>query len=63
MRFEIYADVSKKLCLQENTKHFLKVPSLFSKDSKNHKNWLNRSWGKTGFKNITNKHINRFGPP
>ena len=43
MWIEIYADISKKLYLQENAKHFLKVPSFFIKDTKNHKKWLNRS--------------------
>ena len=37
---------------------------FFIKDAnKNHRNRLNRACQKTRFKNITNAHINRFGPP
>ena len=32
------------LYLQENISHFLKVPLLFIKDAKNHKNRLNLSF-------------------
>ena len=34
----------------------------FFKDAKNHRNQLNLFRRKTQFKNITNAHINRFGP-
>ena len=37
-------------------------PSVI-KDDKNHGNRLNRSCRKTPYKNITNAHVNRFGPP
>ena len=43
--------------------HFLKVRPFFIKDAKNHGNRLNHSCRKTRFKNISNAHINRFGPP
>ena len=51
------------LYLLENKYHFLKVPSLFIKDAKNHRNRLNLSFSKTQIKNVTNMHINRLGPP
>ena len=51
------------LYLQEDKKHFVKVRPLFIKDAKNHRNRLNLSCRKTRFKNITNTHINRVGPP
>ena len=35
---------------------------MFIKDAKNHRNQLNLSFWKTQIKNITNTHINRFGP-
>ena len=42
---------------------FFKAPSLFIWYAKKHKNRLNLSFWKTQIKNITNTHINRFGPP
>ena len=51
------------LYLQENKLRFLKVPLLFIKDAKNHRNRLNLSFSKTQIKNVTNMHINRLGPP
>ena len=42
---------------------FFKVRPFFIKDAKSHRNRLNLSCRKTRFKNITNAHIDRFGPP
>ena len=43
---------------------FLKFDhSLLIKGAKNHRNRLNHFCRKTRFKNITNAHINRIGPP
>ena len=51
------------LPLQENKKHFLRVAPFFIKDAKNRRNRSNYFCRKARFKNITNAHINRFGPP
>ena len=41
---------------------FLKVRPFFITDAKNYGNRLNHSCRKTRFKNVTNAHINSFGP-
>ena len=45
------------------SKVFIPTRKLKIKDAKNHRNRLNLSFWKTQIKNITNTHINRFGPP
>ena len=53
------------LYLQGTRSHFLKARPVLIKDAKNRhhdRNRFNHFCRKTGFKNITITHINRFGP-